>query len=86
MDENYLPKDLPGGLARRREIEDKLRAMESTCDGDAANTANMDLQSELIDELMTIDMGMRPMRRAMAKATEQGLSEKPAEPSSDPLA
>ncbi len=55
------PSDIQGAFARMREINDKLNEPVENLD-----QAALDAQADLIDELLNIDMGLGPFRRAMA--------------------
>ena len=77
MNDTNSPKDLPGVLARMREIEDSLRKT----DNDPKNL-EPDTQAELIDELMMLDMGMQPLRRAISKRKSLDVGDQPPAKSS----
>jgi len=69
------PTDIQGAFARMREIEHKLNQPVENAD-----QAALDEQMGLIDELMTINMGLGPFRRATAqKAKDAKGAEKPDE-------
>ncbi len=58
----------------KREIEAELASLEGKDD-----PASKDRYMELIDELMTLDMGLGPFRRAMGQAPKAKPEEKEGE-------
>jgi hypothetical protein len=73
-----LDREIGNAFNRMRELNQKLNEPVEKLDQEA-----LDAQAEMIDELMTLDFGLQPFRRAMSqRAKEDKEGKRPEEPSS----
>jgi t-SNARE complex subunit (syntaxin) len=61
-----LDREIGNAFNRMRELNQKLNEPVEKLDQEA-----LDAQAEMIDELMTLDFGLQPFRRAMSQRAKE---------------